>query len=290
MDARVMTGTQAKTDPQLTTGKCIVAVDVGNTAVKLAVSQDTHFADHSIAIRTNDWQTLAIDWVRQRLGCEQVQWRIGSVQRPAADSLIAAIEADSSHNADDRDEIWLIRHTDVPLTAEVETPDRLGIDRLLSAFAATQCEKTNVSVGGLVVIDAGSAITVDQIDSAGVFRGGAIMPGLQMQADSLASGTDALPRIEWSDIKSTELPGTNTQRAIQGGILVGVAAAIDRLALMYLAGSEELQDHQIVLTGGDAETISPHLQSRHLHRCNLVCRGLLDLTSKIPASIAASHL
>ena len=82
-------------------------------------------------------------------------------------------------------------------------------------------------------------------------------------------------------------PAKNTADAIRLGVLTGAAAAIDRLAQNYFfdlhsadtSNANSKIDHvgPLVLTGGDAAIISPHLQCRHDLVGNLVCRGLLDL-------------
>ncbi|KAA1261658.1 Type III pantothenate kinase [Rubripirellula obstinata] len=265
---------------------CTVAVDVGNTAVKLAVRNGNNIADRSIPICTKSWHSDAIDWVSDQLGCSNIRWLVSSVHRSAAESLIRAIEDRPSQSAI----VKVIRHQDVPMQVCVDDPASLGIDRLLSAFAAVQLSafaavsmesSTIDGSGGLVVIDAGSAITVDWVDGNGSFRGGAILPGLRLQAKSLATGTDALPEIDWNGESLASLPATNTRDAIFGGILLGAAGAIDTLAQHYLrhdsASIDPARKSQVVITGGDAAAISAHLQCSHRHVPHLVCQGLLEL-------------
>ncbi|MFK8112119.1 MAG: type III pantothenate kinase [Rubripirellula sp.] len=249
---------------------CIVAVDVGNSAVKLAVQSDDLIIDHSIRIGSSGWELSVIGWVRDHLGCRDTHWRIASVHRPAALQLEAAIR-----KPDQGATIQQIYHQDVPMKIEVDQPDRLGIDRLLSAYAAS-----NLVDAPLVVIDAGSAVTVDWVNQAGDFCGGAILPGLGLQSRALVMGTDALPEVEWSAGQSLSLPAKNTSDAIRGGIVIGMSASIDGLVDRYCEAAEvSLDKAHVVMTGGDAVTLSPHLRHPHEVRCNLVCRGLLDLPS-----------
>lgn len=251
---------------------CTVAVDVGNTAVKLCVRQAESLVDHTIAIDHSNWHRSAIDWVRDRLGCKDTRWRIASVHRRAAGRLVDALRDDNAGAAID-----LVTYRDVPMPVCVDNPAALGIDRLLSAYAARQlCQ------GPLVVVDAGSAVTVDWVDGRGRFCGGAILPGLNLQARALATGTDALPQIDWSSHRDLHLPATNTIDAIHAGILIGVASAIDGLTAKYLDRDQSSEDGELrvghlVLTGGDSAALSPHVQTRHVQTPNLVCRGLLNL-------------
>lgn len=304
-------------------GVCTVAVDVGNTAVKLAVRHGQTLADRSIPIHTQSWPSEAIEWVSGQLGCQNIRWLVSSVHRSAAESLIGAIKDRPSQS----DLVKVIHHQDVPMQVCVDDPAALGIDRLLSAFAAVNMLSafasvkeqsrikfplsevaegrkssgitapdglrpsaksgnfpgTDLASGGLVVIDAGSAITVDWVDRNGSFRGGAILPGLRLQAKSLATGTDALPEIDWNGDWHASLPATNTRDAIFGGILLGAAGAIDALARHYLSQDSVKMDpacqRNVVLTGGDAAAISAHLDCPHQCLPHLVCHGLLSLGS-----------
>ena len=249
---------------------CTVAVDVGNTAVKLAVSHEQAITYRAIPLDGDCWASEAIDWANNQLGCGQTRWIISSVHRTAAETLIRSIEVRPGRS----DLVKVISHQDVPMPVSVDDPNALGIDRLLSAFAVSRLQETDSDRDGFVVIDAGSAITMDWIDAEGCFCGGAIMPGLRLQTKSLATGTDALPEIDWNADQRVVLPGTNTRDAIFGGILLGTAGGIDAIVTRYLG---KLGSTNVVLTGGDAAALSVHLKVDHQHLPHLVCRGLLEL-------------
>jgi type III pantothenate kinase len=247
---------------------CLVAVDVGNSAVKLAVQRESSIIDHSIRIGASGWELSVIGWVRDQLGCRDTLWRIASVHRSATSQLEAAIRKSNQGAV-----ISLVGYRDVPMMVEVDQPDRLGIDRLLGAYAA--CNRFG---SPLVVIDAGSAITVDWVSQERHFCGGAILPGLLLQSRALVMGTDALPQVELASSNPLQLPAKNTTEAIRGGIVAGVCAGIDGLIGRYCETARLPSDRVIVvMTGGDAPTLSPHLRHSHQVCSNLVCRGLLDL-------------
>ncbi|MDA8743087.1 type III pantothenate kinase [Rubripirellula amarantea] len=258
----------------MSSGVCTVAVDVGNTAVKLALREGDQVVDHTIKHDHSHWHLEAIHWVQTVVACQETRWRISSVHRHAAETLIEAIE-----NEVDASTIDCITFDDVPIEVAVDSPSKLGIDRLLSAFAASRLVPLQSRRSGMAVVDAGSAITVDWINHAGHFCGGAILPGLSLQSRALAMGTDALPEILWNTDRPLRLPATNTNDAIHGGILIGVAGAIDSLVSRYFQGQDEplTSPGIVILTGGDANTLSPHLQSPHQTHAHLVCRGLLEL-------------
>lgn len=280
--------------------RCVVAVDVGNSAVKLCakVPHDVDGAaidadgstidadglrDHAIRINQPRWESSVIQWVGQQMKCRSTEWRIASVHRGAVDRLQQAIVASAAADS----LIFHVRHHDVPMRARIEHPDRLGIDRLVSAHGA-QCRFG----GPLVVVDAGSAVTVDWVDTEGDFCGGAILPGVFMQLTSLATGTDALPKIDFTEGGVPQAPGRNTSEAIRLGVTTGISATIDRLASIYSqrAGVDE-SEVSVVLTGGDAPLLSPLLAHTHVVVKNLVCRGLLDLprSEQAGTKISSSH-
>lgn len=245
-----------------------VAIDVGNSAVKIAIRINQTMAHHSIGIGPTGWEQQAIQWVQQQLGARGTCWRVASVHQAAAMKLERAIGG-AKPDAD----FQLITHHDVPMPANVDHPERLGIDRLLGAYAAM-----NQLGPGIVVVDAGTAVTVDWVDQQGEFSGGVILPGLGLQSRSLQRETEALPQIDWDHDKPTPLPAKNTVDAIRSGILVGISAAIDEFIGRYRhAATSKHGGVEVALTGGDAATVSRNLKNNHHVIPNLVCRGLLDL-------------
>src|SRR5262249_29792757 len=125
---------------------------------------------------------------------------------------------------------------------------KVGMDRILNAVAAKNRVQRDRSI---IIIDAGSAVTVDWVDDTGTFRGGAIFPGLALMAKALHDYTALLPQVRYPE-PNPRLPGTNTRAAIEAGIYWAVAggirALVRRLRLSSLAGLHPV----VFLTGGDA--------------------------------------
>jgi len=272
-------------------GRALVAVDIGNSAAKWSVRRDasgTASELNRVSVGASDWTGELIGDVIRLVGgdsASETDWRIAAVNAPARDQLTAAL-CDRLPAA--RAEV-ITRH-DVPMRPHVRHPDRLGIDRLLAAWIATRMFASR----RVVVVDAGSAITIDCADRSDGFLGGAIMPGLALQFDALGRGTDALPTILPSESFDAEAPGwsmpaTDTESAIRAGIMLGTAGAIDRLVDHGVAswgdsrepvGSSEATSAgspscQVVLTGGDAARLSPLLRSCHTVVDRLVLDALL---------------
>jgi type III pantothenate kinase len=156
----------------------------------------------------------------------------------------------------------------IPIATDVQEPEKVGVDRLLAALAAYRWTD-----GACIVVDCGTAVTVDAVDSAGVFLGGAIFPGREMMARALAEGTARLPHVE-AGAPPESVIGKNTEEAILAGLVHGTAGALEAL----IAGAMmEVGFHaHIVVTGGDATVPkSPVLRRKSKVVPDLVLEGLV---------------
>lgn len=138
---------------------------------------------------------------------------------------------------------------DLPLTVKLERPDHVGIDRLLNAVAANTRRPPGKPA---VIIDAGTAVTVDWVDAEGAFCGGAIFPGLRLMSKALHDYTALLPLVE---IK-TPLPGVpavSTPAAVETGVYWAVVGGIRQL----MDRLDARQDAAIFLGGGDVALLAP---------------------------------
>jgi len=137
---------------------------------------------------------------------------------------------------------------DFPITIEtdVDEPRRVGADRLLAALAAYR--RTG---DACIVVDAGTAVTVDAVDAAGTFLGGAILPGPDLMARALADGTAQLPHVDVrAEVASESAIGKNTESAIRAGVVHGCAGAVRALAQVICA--ELGCAAPVLVTGGAA--------------------------------------
>jgi type III pantothenate kinase len=155
---------------------------------------------------------------------------------------------------------WRIRHLsfrDVPLPIRVEAPERVGIDRLLAALTANHLRQQDRPA---VVIDLGTAITVDLVSAQGEFCGGAILPGFALSARALAEQTDALPLVSFVAEDQEPAPvGKSTVGAIESGLYWGAVGAIRELICQYTAAAVPPPD--VFLTGGAAERVAARLST-----------------------------
>lgn len=118
--------------------------------------------------------------------------------------------------------LTVVSASGVPLRTALPRPDQTGSDRMLGAFAASRIHGVPV-----VVVSLGTATTVDAVDADGFFLGGAIMPGIGLGAEVLASRTARLPRIELGLPEAAI--GSDTLAAMRSGLVIGHVGAIREL-------------------------------------------------------------
>ncbi|CAN5461710.1 type III pantothenate kinase [soil metagenome] len=161
--------------------------------------------------------------------------------------------------------IVLSDSTLLPFTNAYQTPKTLGTDRLANIAGANELfAKKNV-----LVIDVGTCLKMDWIDTNSVYRGGSIAPGLKMRYRSLNEFTDRLPLLE--PIEHTELTGINTEGSIHSGVLNGMTGEINASIESY---QHQLNDLQCILTGGDSRFFLNTLKTRIFAAPALTLLGL----------------
>jgi type III pantothenate kinase len=143
-------------------------------------------------------------------------------------------------------------------------PGRLGVDRWLAMLAAW-CERQEP----VLIIDAGSAITVDWVDASGMHRGGHIVPGLKLLEQALWRGTAG---VRAASAATTSIgPGTSTDTAVNHGIAAMAAGYLRYVLTEAWPGCESAR---LLLCGGDGPLLEPFLPRPAQWRANLVLDGL----------------
>lgn len=155
--------------------------------------------------------------------------------------------------------------TPVPIKNQYKTPHTLGLDRLAAAIGA--CELFPGK--DLLVIDAGTAVTFDLIESNGTFKGGNISPGLRSRFRALHEFTKKLPLIE----ETVEYPviGQTTEEAIRAGVINGMVFEMDGTIDLFRENRPGLQP---LLTGGDALFFERRLKNAIFVKFEITLIGL----------------
>lgn len=225
----------------------IVVVDVGNTNVAVARWVDTDVFDiERVPNGDRDAIIAALDSVRGKSENKQRQAIvIASVAPQVTAWLCEYIEHDLNLRP-------FVIGENTPLPIEVSLPDPavVGVDRVCAAAAAFH--RTGHAC---TVVDIGTAVTVDSVDDEGIFRGGAIFPGLRLQSQALSDYTAQLPRVS-PDSPGCVL-GQNTTEAIQSGLHYGLVGAIRNIIETIATDAQRWA--QVVVTGGDAERLMDQL-------------------------------
>lgn len=156
-----------------------------------------------------------------------------------------------------------------PLELDVQTPETLGADRIAAAYGAYL--RTQAAT---IVIDCGTAVTVDLVDAKGVFRGGTIFPGIGLSSKALARRSDKLPLVEQVVDPPPPSPGKNTHDALQAGLFWSQVGAVERIASDY---AEKFGELQLVVTGGAGKQILASSRLEGDYVPHLVLEGLWQI-------------
>lgn len=231
----------------------VLDLDVGNTRIKWRCGEKSGALLHSD------------DWSRAFDGFLEIpnRVRIGNVAgNEIAEQLTNWLHAQWAVVP----EFAATSHSASGVICGYPQPAQLGVDRWLAILASYHkvCLK---AASDVVVVSAGSAVTVDLLRASGNHLGGYIVPGLEMQRRSLFTGTSAVKvNTQW------QLPtigiGSDTVSAVTNGCLKMVAALID------VSRSQLGAEVPVVLCGGDALYLRPHLEGAVYLEAELVLDGL----------------
>ena len=207
-------------------------IDVGNSFVKLAVFKDGKIHD-KFKVKSNDvLKTLR---------------HIRKEYKDIHDAIISSVgslrKTDFAYVQKYYNVLVLTSKTKVPFKNLYNTPKTLGIDRMVLAAGAV-IEYPNQNI---LIIDAGTCITYDFVDSNGCFLGGNISPGIQMRIRAMNSHTANLPLVEMEIPE--DILGKNTTQALQNGSIRGTFYEIESFISQL---EKKYGDSRVILTGGDA--------------------------------------
>jgi type III pantothenate kinase len=260
----------------------VLAIDIGNTRAKFGVfqiSQNKTVAVRSIVARVLDDTPHLADAL-------STWWQMQELPSP----LEAVIAGSDPETRDQLSADWpfekckplvVSSYQQIPISVDVDIPSKVGIDRLLNVFAAGQLHSDNRSV---IVVDSGTATTVDLMTSDKIFRGGSILPGLRLSAHAMHDYTARLPMInvDTEPAELPEVPGRNTEDAMRAGLFIGQLGAvrelIERLSRSALDRFKEKALPIVVVTGGGGRQLVRHLHdstyidSLALHGLSLLTR------------------
>ena len=229
-------------------------MDIGNTATKLAVFQSDKMIQVQTVATTNmlaEVEALLKKFSRVKHGLLSSVKMIDNLEFERLQNLLPIKILDFSFQ--------------LPFKNAYDTPQTLGVDRLaLMAAAVLQYSKRNV-----LVIDAGSCVTYDFMDSNQNYLGGAISPGVEMRYKALETFTSNLPLLEKTP--PNQRIGSSTEASIHSGVIYGLLHEMEGTIKEY---QNKYPDLTVILTGGDTDFLCKQFKISIFANSNFLLEGL----------------
>ena len=229
-------------------------IDIGNTATKLAVFQSDKMIQVQTVATTNmlaEVEALLKKFSRVKHGLLSSVKMIDDLELKRLQKLLPIKILDVSFQ--------------LPFKNAYDTLHTLGVDRLaLMAAAVQQYSKRNV-----LVIDAGSCVTYDFMDSNQNYLGGAISPGVEMRYKALETFTSNLPLLEKTP--PNQRIGSSTEASIHSGVIHGLLHEMEGTIKEY---QNKYPDLTVILTGGDTDFLCKQLKISIFANSDFLLDGL----------------
>ena len=243
----------------------LVAIDIGNSSINIGFFTEKGLVIQKIKTTPLLPSSEYADMISVFMKKENIDKMpegiiISSVVPGHTDAVKKACSALSK-----KEPVVLTHKMKTGIDFQIREPERLGTDRI--AASAGACDLFGAPVA---VIDFGTATTLNFIGSGNKYKGGAIMPGLELMRKSLFSDTAQLPDVTVS--KPMSPMGRDTVECIRSGIVYGTAGAVERI--MAEVEKVETEKFKVVVTGGNAEFILPFLRKVDHIEPALVLKGL----------------
>jgi type III pantothenate kinase len=245
----------------------LLAIDIGNTNITCGVFRgEALAAKWRLATRpdrTADEYGLDCVQLCRLNGLEPEAVRAVAVASvvPPLDSVVERM----SRTYFRREPLFVNAANQKILRVNYRPPADAGVDRIVNAAAAYRKHG-----GPLVILDFGTATTLDAVDRDGVFLGGAIAPGVQLAAEALASRTARLPRVAVA--KPSQPIGRSTLESLQSGLYYGHLFLVEGLVGLF---KESLgPGARVIATGGLADAFGGDLPWVDAREPDLTLEGL----------------
>jgi len=240
-----------------TSNTSVFCLDVGNSGLKWAVMQQGSWT------KINKQNHNEVDKILELLNSDEV-----SPQQILISSVVKQTEQKLRELELDPQPFFTNVHQIDPKFLAYNTPGTLGIDRYLACLGAW----IQSSGRGVVVIDAGTACTIDLMDAEMVYQGGVIMPGLGLFEHGLKNYAKALPEVK--RVIPDLYPGKSTEECLQWGITGSFMGSV----LFHLNRmNKKIESPDFYVTGGDSELLAQYISKTYQLKIDnhLVMKGLL---------------
>ncbi len=260
----------------------LLGIDVGNTNLTLGLFAGSALA-HTFRLqsrreRTSDEYAMALLGLLDlhALSRSEVTHAVIASVVPA----LTPVLADAARRAFGVEALIVGPGTDVGVAIAVERPEEVGVDRIVNVAAARHAallaagragaSPREVLDAGAIVVDLGTATTLDCLSPAGEFLGGVIVPGMRVSFEALIARAPKLPDVAL--VAPARVLGQNTVQCLQSGIVHGYASLVD--GLVAKLGAELPFAYRVLATGGLATTLLPYMTRVERVDVELTLRGL----------------
>lgn len=232
-----------------------LTIDIGNTSSKAMLFDKDNIK------WTRSYKNITAADLKQLFSKHKVDNSILSAVVPVEKNIFHFLRSHSSF-------ILLNSKVKLPIRNKYKTPETLGSDRLASVAGASKLFPRK----NCLVIDAGTCIKYDFINSKKEYLGGSISPGLRMRFKALHNFTGGLPLIEPS--KTEQLIGSSTRNSILTGVQNGIVNEINGFIQRY---KKQFGSLKVILSGGDASFFAGHIKNSIFAAPDLIHIGLHEI-------------
>lgn len=253
----------------------LLVIDVGNTETVFGIYQKDTLLTHW-RLSSPMYRTMDETWILLNGWCQLKQITVSQVRGVVISSVVPNLTSmlvEMTRKYLEIDPLVVSAEIDTGLVIRYETPKTVGADRICNA------------VGGihrfgapLVVVDFGTAITLDVISEHREYLGGIICLGLKAAAHQLHTVAAKLPRVELAFPKF--VIGRDTETSIQSGLLWGTVTMIDGL-IERIANELQISSIRAIATGGQAGLIAPYCRSIETVEPFLTLEGMKTIYNHI---------
>lgn len=242
----------------------ILLLDIGNSRIKWALKGDNGFAANGTIAHGDEAVATLIAQVER---CERKPVRVVASNvkgAPFAAQLNEYVKAHWGFAV----EYVETRQRGFGVINGYATPAQLGVDRWLALVAGY-----DAAVGPLCIIDCGTALTVDLLESGGTHLGGMIVPGVKLMQDVLVGSAAQLELSTlWQPGDTPLFAARSTEDAIMGGVRYALAAVIERVIIDAKARLGD--EMEVVLSGGGADELGAFITADYRYEPALVLQGV----------------
>ena len=229
-------------------------IDIGNTVVKTALFEDKLLISSAV-LNDCTLQNILVFVNQQAIS--------GTII-----SSVKALDTDLEEIIQYFDAHFLNESTLLPITIDYKTPNTLGKDRVAAVAGASFLYPNK----DILVLDAGTCLTIDFINKIKIYKGGRISPGIRMRYKALNQFTSNLPLCEFSE--NSMIMGHDTNSSIISGVQKGILAEVSEIINVYKV---ENKHTIIIVTGGDCFFFEKELKNSIFANPFLVMTGLNEI-------------